>query len=190
MSSGLLSTETIRVSGVGYGAGTRDIPQVPNLLRIIVGEVDDGAKEEMVVIEANIDDMNPEIHPYVIGKLLEAGAADAWLTPVIMKKGRPGVIISVLAQAPLGDALSAVIFAETTTIGIRSYSVSRRALERAKRTVLTSLGEVTVKVIVTGGGERLVPEFEECRRLAGKHKLPLVQIYHTLERELHGLETR
>jgi pyridinium-3,5-bisthiocarboxylic acid mononucleotide nickel chelatase len=187
MSSGVLSMETLRVSGVGYGAGTKEIPQVPNLLRVIVGEIDDVSNEEMVVIEANIDDMNPEVHPYVIAKLLEAGAADAWLTPVIMKKGRPGTVLSVLAQAPMAESLSAIIFAETTTIGIRSYGVSRRILARAKRTVRTSLGDVSVKVIVSGGAERLVPEFEECRRLAERHKLPLVQIYRTLERELHDL---
>jgi uncharacterized protein (TIGR00299 family) protein len=188
MSSGVLSMESMRVSGVGYGAGTREIPQVPNLLRILIGDMEDGSKEKMVVIEANIDDMNPEIHPYVIGKLLDAGAADAWLTPVIMKKGRPGIVLSVIAGMPLADALSAIIFAETTTIGIRSYGVSRTILERATRRVKTSLGEVMVKVIATGGVERLVPEFEECRRLAEGHKLPLAQIYRTIEGEIHALE--
>lgn len=183
MSSGVLSTETVRVSAVGYGAGTKEIPQVPNLLRVMLGGIDDGMNESMVVIEANIDDMNPEIHPHVIGKLLEAGAADAWLTPVVMKKGRPGIVLSVLAQAPLADAITAIIFAETTTIGTRSYGVSRRVLGRAKRTLRTSLGDVTVKVILHGGIERLVPEFEECRRLAEAHKLPLVQVYRILEAE-------
>jgi uncharacterized protein (DUF111 family) len=144
----------------------------------------------MVVIEANIDDMNPEIHPYVIGRLLDAGAADAWLTPVIMKKGRPGIVLNVLSQAGRTDALTAIIFAETSTIGIRSYGVSRRTLARAKRIVRTSLGDVTVKVIISNGFERLVPEFEECRRLAEEGKIPLVQIYRILERELHGRDVR
>ncbi len=186
MSSGTLAAESIRAESIGYGAGTREIPQVPNLLRIIVGDIDDGAREEMVVIEANIDDMNPEIHPYVIGKLLEAGAADAFLVPVIMKKGRPGVVLTVLAAKPLVEILSSVIFAQTTTIGVRTYGVSRRVLPRIQRTVKTSLGNVTVKVISAGGGERLVPEFEECRRLAGEKNLPLVEIYRRLEGELSG----
>jgi uncharacterized protein (TIGR00299 family) protein len=186
MSSGVLSMETMRVSSVGYGAGTREIPQVPNLLRIMLGEMDEGVNEEMVVIEA----MNPEIHPYVVGRLLDAGAADAWLSPVVMKKGRPGIVLSVLSQVSRTEALSALIFAETSTIGIRSYGVSRRTLARAKRVVRTSLGDVTVKVIISGGSERLVPEFEECRRVAEQRNLPLVQVYRTLELELHGLDGR
>ena len=184
MSSGTLSEESVRMESVGYGAGTREIPQVPNLLRIIVSHIDDGARGEMMVIEANIDDMNPEIHPYVIEKLLEAGAAEAFLVPVIMKKGRPGVVLTVLAAKPLVETLSSVIFAQTTTIGLRTYGVSRRVLTRVRRTVKTSFGNVMVKVVSVGGGERIVPEFEECRRLAVEKKLPLVEVYRRLEAEL------
>jgi uncharacterized protein (TIGR00299 family) protein len=184
MSSGVLSSETMRVSGVGYGAGTREIPQVPNLLRVIIGELADGEREEMAVIEVNIDDMNPEIQPYVVGKLLEAGASDAWLAPVIMKKGRPGIVLSVIAASPLVDSLASIIMRETTTLGVRTWGVSRRIQPRSSRTVKTSLGVVTVKVVSSGEGERLVPEFEECRRLAAETGLPLVEIYRRLGREL------
>lgn len=186
MSSGVLSAEAMRVSSIGYGAGTREIPQVPNLLRIVIADLDDGTGEEMVVLEANIDDMNPEIHPYVLGKLLEAGAADAWLTPVVMKKGRPGVMLSALAAPSLSETLAAIILSETTSIGVRGYGVSRRILERTSRTVKTSLGEVRVKEIASGGSKRLVPEFEECRRLAETHRIPLVQVYRLIERETGG----
>ncbi len=189
MSSGMLATEAMSVESVGYGAGTREIPQVPNLLRIMIGEVDDGSREEMTVIEANIDDMNPEIHPYVIAKLLEEGAADAYLVPVIMKKGRPGVVLTVLASKPLVEKLSSIIFAQTTTIGVRTYGVTRSILPRTRRTVKSSLGDVAVKVITMGGGERLVPEFEECRRIAMEKNLPLLEIYRRLEGELRDLGT-
>ncbi len=185
-SSGMLATESIRIESVGYGAGTREIPQVPNLLRIFTGEISDGAREEMVVIEANIDDMNPEIHPYVIGKLLDSGAADAYLVPVIMKKGRPGVVLTAIAAPSLAQTVSSLILSETTTIGVRSHAVSRTIVAREIRTVETSLGAVSVKVITAGGGERLVPEFEECRRLAVAKNIPLLEIYRRLERELQN----
>lgn len=183
-SSGMLATESIRIESIGYGAGTREIPQVPNLLRIIIGEIGEGTREEMVVIEANIDDMNPEIHPYVLGKLLDAGAADAYLVPVIMKKGRPGVVLTLIAAASLLGKLTSLILSETTSIGVRSHSVSRTVLARETRIVKSSLGAVSVKVVSGGGSERLVPEFEECRRLAVEKNLPLVEIYRRLEREL------
>lgn len=189
MSSGMLATESISVESVGYGAGTREIPQVPNLLRILIGRLDDGSREEMAVIEANIDDMNPEIHPYVITKLLEEGAADAYLVPVIMKKGRPGVVLTVLAAKPLVEKLTAIIFAQTTTIGVRTYGVSRSVLPRTQRVVKTSFGEITVKAVTVGDGERLVPEFEECRRIADRLNLPLVEIYRRLELELAARRT-
>jgi uncharacterized protein (TIGR00299 family) protein len=188
MSSGTLSTEAMRVESIGYGAGTREIPQLPNLLRIMVGEIDDGAREEMVVVEANIDDMNPEIHPHVVGKLLAAGAADAYLVPVIMKKGRPGIVLTVLASKSLVDPLSSIIFAETTTIGIRTHPVSRQILARKRRTVSTTLGNVAVKVVSAGEGERLVPEFEECSRVAAEKNLPLVEVYRRIEAELAGMK--
>lgn len=184
MSSGVLTAEAIRPESVGYGAGTREMPQIPNLLRVLIGEIDEGAGEEMAVIEATIDDMNPEIHPHVIARLLEAGAADAFLTPVVMKKGRPGVVLTVTAPVPMAGKLTSVVFRETTTIGVRTHRVSRRVLARESRRVKTSLGEVTVKVIAPGPGERLVPEYEECARIAAEHRLPLVEVYRRLEGEL------
>lgn len=119
-SSGVLSTERIRVETIGYGAGTREMKEVPNLLRIMIGTLESGSSEDDVVaVETNIDDMNPEIYPYVIDRLMAAGAHDAYLIPVIMKKGRPGIVLSLLTERRKMKDLLPIIFSETSTIGVR-----------------------------------------------------------------------
>jgi len=187
LSSGTLSTEEITVSDVGYGAGTREIPQVPNLLRILVGGLRPDAGAEMVLMETAIDDMNPEIYPFVVEQLMAAGAADAYLVPVIMKKGRPGIVLTVLAERSLIDPLSAIVFSHTTTIGVRMHPVSRITLERAQKKVMTPFGEVSVKSVVSGGVERLVPEFEECRRISLREKISIVEVYHRISAGTGGV---
>lgn len=185
MSRGVLSTEHLKVEQIGYGAGTWEIPQVPNLLRIMIATLPQVFDtDEVVMIETNIDDMNPEIYPYVLEKLLGAGANDAYLVPIIMKKGRPGILLSTLvARSKLDDVLQ-VLFAQTTTIGVRILPTERRKLQREQREVRTRLGVVKVKVIIFNSNERLVPEYEECKRLADAHALPLLQVYRILEVEL------
>jgi uncharacterized protein (TIGR00299 family) protein len=186
MSRGVLSTEALKIEHIGYGAGTREIPQVPNLLRIMIGEFSEAqAGDSLVMVEANIDDMNPEIYPYVIEKLLASGANDAFLVPVIMKKGRPGILLSVLVERGKMDNAIGVIFAQTTTIGVRIIPTERKKLQREVREVQTTFGKVKVKAIVLDGKERLVPEYEECRRLAEEKRMPLVEIYRILELTLH-----
>lgn len=189
LSSGVMTDESVTVGSVGYGAGTREIPGVPNLLRIMIGTVPDGGAGRMLLVEANIDDMNPEIAPFVVERLMEAGAADAWTAPVIMKKGRPGIILSALAPAERLDAVTGIFLSQTTTIGVRVTEVSRRVLPRQERTIRTSLGPVRVKVIVSDGIERVVPEFEECRRVALERKIPLHEVYRRIEREAEGHST-
>ncbi len=185
MSRGVLSTEQLKIEHIGYGAGTREIPQVPNLLRIMIAELPQAYDtDELVMIETNIDDMNPEIYPYVLEKLLAAGANDAYLVPIIMKKGRPGVLLSTLAARSKMDDVLQVIFAQTTTIGVRILPTERRKLQRETREVQTKLGSVKVKVIILDGKERLVPEYEECKRLAEAYKMPLVEVYKMVESEL------
>ena len=120
---------SLRQSAVGYGAGSRDLEAVPNLLRVRLGE-SERPSEDMVLIEANIDDMNPEVYGYLFEELLKRGARDVYATPVFMKKGRPGNVLSVLADATKLDELSATILRETTTIGLRYHSVLRRILDR------------------------------------------------------------
>ncbi len=185
LSSGTLAAESLRVSAVGYGAGTREIPGVPNLLRIMIGEMDTGSSaDEAIVVESNIDDMNPEIFPAVVEQLIAAGAHDAYLIPVIMKKGRPGILLSALTPREKLDGVVKIFFLQTSTIGVRMYPVSRKKLARSQREVRTTLGVVKAKSIVVDGRERLVPEFEECRRVAAEKGIPLIEVYRTLEREL------
>ncbi|MBI3111671.1 MAG: nickel pincer cofactor biosynthesis protein LarC [Ignavibacteriales bacterium] len=185
LSEGVLSLERLTIHAIGYGSGTRDIQETPNLLRIFVGELDPGyGSDELVTIETNIDDMNPEILPHVVEKLLAAGAQDAYLVPVIMKKGRPGFLFSTLVERSRVDGILAVLFRETTTLGVRMHAVERRKLARGQKQVLSSLGTVMVKAVVNDGRERLVPEFEECKRLATEKNLPLIEVYRILEKEL------
>ena len=161
---------------VGYGAGRRDLEAIPNLLRLRLGERV-SASERVLLIEANIDDMNPEVYGYLFDRLLEQGASDVYATPVLMKKGRPGNVLSVLAPAGRLDELAAIVLRETTTIGLRYYEVERRVLERQIRTVATPYGEVGVKFSCIDGRRRAAPEYEDCARLAQEHQVPLLSVY-------------
>ncbi len=186
-SQGILSAEQVKVGSIGYGAGTRELEGVPNVLRVMIGEMAAGEETDRIVsIETNIDDMNPEMHPYIVETLLAAGARDAYLTPVVMKKGRPGVVLTVLAEPSVIDTMTAIIFRETTSIGVRMQTMSRRKLVRGQKTVHTSLGSVIVKSIIRDGKEQLVPEFEECKRIATEKHLPLIDVYRTLEKEVES----
>ena len=186
LSQGMLTTEKIRISAVGYGAGGREIEQLPNLLRVFIGTLDpDYLADEIVSLETNIDDMNPEIYPYVIEKLLTAGAHDAYMIPIVMKKGRPAIILSVLVERSKIDRCLDILFRETTTLGIRIQPVERKILPRSTKQVQTSFGIVSVKVIILEGKEQLRVEFEECKRIAAEKKLPLAAVYRKLEQELN-----
>jgi uncharacterized protein (TIGR00299 family) protein len=185
LSSGTLSQERIRVEKIGYGAGSRELEKVPNLLRVMIGELESQYdQDEIVTVETNIDDLNPEVYPYVIDRLLSVGAHDAYLVPVIMKKGRPGILLSILANKANLDAVLSVVYSETTTLGVRIQSVDRRKLQRTYKEINTSLGTVKAKAVVTDGVERLVPEFEECKRIAVEKKLSLLEVYRILESEM------
>ena len=183
-SSGILKSEQIKVESVGYGAGTREIPQVPNLLRVMIGELIVSYEEDEVVsVETNIDDMNPEIYPYVIEQLLASGAHDAYVFPLIMKKGRPGILLSALVPRSKLDTTLNIFFTQTTTLGVRIQPVERRKASRQQRDVQTQFGMVTAKMVSYNGTERLVPEFEECKRIATEKNIPLLQVYKMLETE-------
>ena len=166
----------LRQTAVGYGAGSRDLEAVPNLLRVRLGE-SERPSEDMVLIEANIDDMNPEVYGYLFEELLERGARDVYATPAFMKKGRPGNVLSVLADAAKLDELSAIILRETTTIGLRYHSVLRRILDREIRSVDTPFGTIRVKFSHLDGRHRAAPEYEDCARLAREHQVPLLSVY-------------
>jgi uncharacterized protein (TIGR00299 family) protein len=166
---------------IGYGAGTKQFAEFPNCLRLMLGEErsisSEDARQDVVVIEANIDDMNPQNFAYVIEKLLQAGALDVFTVPVQMKKGRPGQLLQVLAPSDAVDALSRVIFQETTTIGVRKYGVERKTLDREFVEVETEYGKVKIKVSKLGGEiVNFAPEFDDCVRLARDNNVPLKRI--------------
>jgi hypothetical protein len=180
-----LDVERLNVVSIGYGAGSRDLGKIPNLLRVLIGDLESHHDRDAVVcIETNIDDMNPELYPYVIETLLSAGARDAYLVPVVMKKGRPGIVLSVLVDHAGVDAALKVIFRETSSIGVRMQTMERKKLVRSMKEMQTSFGIVRVKAIVNDGKEVQIPEFEECKRIAIEKGLSLRDVYRTLESEL------
>ncbi len=168
----------MRTSAIGYGAGDRDFSGRANLLRVVVGEQSQATETtEVFVIEANIDDMNPQIASHVRERLLEAGALDVTLAPVYMKKDRPGFMISVLAKPEDREELGALLFPETTTLGIRMHAAQRRVLERTWRQVTTKFGNVRVKVASENGSVRnFTPEYDDCRKIALEEGVPLKDV--------------
>lgn len=161
---------------IGYGAGGWDL-DFPNVLRVHVGELEEAEEAQMLVIEANIDDLNPQIYEYVMEKLLALGARDVWMTPIIMKKSRPATMLSVLAEGPLMESIAACLFAETSTIGLRHYPVQRQIADRVTKKITTPWGEASVKVSSYQNKIcNIAPEFEDCRKLAEEHNIPLKQI--------------
>jgi len=174
----------MKIEKIGYGAGARDFAQHPNVLRITVGEsraeanAGEGARatrsETISILEANLDDLNPQVFGYVMDRLLEAGALDVFGTPIQMKKNRPGTLLTVLAKPEAADKLSRIIFAETTTLGVRRREEVRQTLARRWETVGTKFGEVRIKVASLNGSiSNYAPEYEDCRRIAEAQRVPL-----------------
>ncbi len=171
----------IRISSVGYGAGARNLRDSANVLRITIGEATDDDSldnaDSIKVIEANLDDLNPQVFGYVIDRLLAEGALDAFGTPVQMKKGRPGIVLTVLARAEDEQRMAEIIFNETTTIGLRIREENRQTLRREWLPVETPWGEVRIKIARFGDKiTNYAPEFEDCRRIAGEHDVPLKSV--------------
>jgi uncharacterized protein (TIGR00299 family) protein len=163
---------------IGYGAGGRELPEMPNMLRVFIGETAGAYEQDTVsIIEANIDDMDPRIYEYVMERLFKAGAVDVWLTPIVMKKSRPGVTLSVMADASKTSSLVDIIMGETTTFGVRIYEAGRRKLIREFKEVGTKYGKVSVKVGLVGGkAVKAVPEYEDVKAAAMKSGRPLREI--------------
>lgn len=165
---------------VGVGAGSAE-RAIPNVLRLFLGDDRTGAEEgceELVVLETNLDDMNPEFCEYLSARLFAAGALDVWLVPVQMKKGRPGIVLHVLAAPGEAEELRALIFAESTTLGLREHRVARYALARETLTVMVEGEAIRVKVGRRGGrAVQAAPEYEDCRRVAERTGRPLKEIY-------------
>jgi uncharacterized protein (TIGR00299 family) protein len=164
----------MRIARAGYGAGGRDLATQPNVLRVILGEPTGASEATLVsVIEAHIDDLSPEVLAYAAERLLEAGALDVALQPLVMKKGRPGTLLRVLADTADRERLAQLVFAETSTFGLRIYEAERRV--EARRFVEVSTPHGTVRVKVSGSGA-FAPEYEDCRRLALASGVPLKQV--------------
>lgn len=169
----------LRVLAVGYGAGTRQLDDRPNLLRLILGETDAGLeRDEMVLLETNVDDGNPEFYEFAMERLFAAGARDVFLSPLQMKKNRPGTLVRVLCEPGDRDALAAILLSETSAIGVRFSTVGRFKLPRQVITVSTEFGDVRVKVARTPDGrENLAPEYDDCATRARAASVPLKAVY-------------
>ena len=174
---------TLRVEKIGYGIGSRVLPNRPNVLRAVLGEMDASASspyltDTVVRVETNLDDLSPEIAGAVLNRLMDAGALDAALLPIQMKKNRPGVQLSVLCEEAALEKIAALLFAETTAFGIRMDRVERWKLERRFETVATPFGEITVKLGLRGGEiVQVAPEFESCRAASERSGQPLRAVY-------------
>jgi len=168
----------MNVDRIAYGAGDQDFPGTPNVLRLMIGEPATPWEEDMsVVIETNIDDMNPQLYDYVAEKLMRQGAQDVYFTPITMKKGRPAVLLSVLTDRAGVDSMLDILFRETTSIGVRIQDVHRKKLSREITEVDTRYGKIRLKVSKRGEEVFTVtPEYEDCKKIAESRQLPLKQI--------------
>jgi uncharacterized protein (TIGR00299 family) protein len=190
LASGFGPLPPMKVNRIGYGAGERDFPGHSNLARLFVGERVEAVEgrsgapggELVSVIEANVDDMSPQLYGHFLEQALAAGALDVTCTATQMKKNRPGLTISILCEPERGDAFSQLLFAETTTIGVRIHEARRKVLERELVTVETPYGAVTVKVARREGKVvNVAPEFDACQRLAAEKSVPLKQVMMAAE---------
>ena len=165
----------------GHGAGTKDLPDRANVLRAVLGvtAATGGDTESITVIEANIDDMNPELYPPLMDALMSAGARDVFLTPIVAKKGRPGHLISVMCDADRADALTAIVFSGSKTIGVRMRTESRVCLDRTFQIAHTEFGDVRVKVAWRHGHKNVAPEFEDCRQRATERGTTVLAVYES-----------
>lgn len=185
----------MKIEKSAYGAGSRDFADHPNVLRIVIGE--DGAtlaaktdSDTIAILEANLDDLNPQVFGYVMDRLLEDGALDAFGIPVQMKKNRPGTLLTVLCKPSDADQLSQLLFSETTTLGVRRRDESRRTLARRWESVRTQWGEVRIKIAsMNGTVTNYAPEYEDCRRIAADMHVPLKTVMQEATRAYAKGET-
>jgi uncharacterized protein (TIGR00299 family) protein len=185
------SLPLMKIQKSGYGAGSHVIQSHANLLRIIVGEAEEKGSDKIVLVETNIDDMNPEFYDHVMEQLFTVGALDVYYTPVMMKKNRPAVKISVLVPPIKREAVSHILLTETSTFGVRFSEVDRIILNRQSIEVQTPYGKVAVKVGSTAGQMmHFSPEYENCKQIARKKKIPVKTVYDTVlrfaEKKLKG----
>ncbi|HWZ81335.1 MAG TPA: nickel pincer cofactor biosynthesis protein LarC [Terriglobales bacterium] len=180
------SFPAMKIEKAAYGAGTRDFHDHPNVLRLTIGEADDThvSRETITVLEANLDDLSPQVLAYASEKLLAEGALDVFSIPVQMKKGRPGSLLTVLCKIDDADRLTKLIFTETTTLGVRRREEQRQTLARRWETVKTSWGDVRIKIASMNGSiSNYAPEYEDCRALAEANHVPLKTVIEAAMRQ-------
>jgi uncharacterized protein (TIGR00299 family) protein len=172
------------MGAIGYGAGTKDFSDRPNLFRLVIGtQTLSSSQEEMVVIETNIDNMNPEYYDYVVERLFAAGARDVFLSPIQMKKNRPATLLRVIAEPKDRDTLARIVLTETSTLGVRYYPVGRIILKRSSQRLKTRYGTIAVKVAeAPDGTKRVAPEYDDLKRIAVAKKIPLKLLYDEVVR--------
>ncbi len=178
------SLPELKTDRVGYGAGGKNLKEMPNALRIILGELSiaNELKKEIFVLETNIDDMNPEFYDVVMEKLFQAGAVDVFLTPIIMKKNRPATKLSVLTQQQNVEMLANEVLKNTTSFGIRFYPVERVMLEREFQEIETVLGKVKVKIGKRDGEIcHISPEYEHCKKISREQGIPIKKVYEEIQ---------
>jgi hypothetical protein len=170
----------MKIEKSGYGAGSRDFPGHPNVVRLTIGETSltgrasKTASDTITVLEANLDDLNPQVFGYVVDQLFEEGALDAFAVPAQMKKSRPGTLLTVLCKPEDAAKLTQLIFGETTTLGIRKRDETRQTLARRWENVRTPWGDVRIKIAsMNGSVTNYAPEYEDCRRIATENHVPL-----------------
>ncbi|HNY15664.1 MAG TPA: LarC family nickel insertion protein, partial [Bacteroidales bacterium] len=175
------STQAVRISRTGYGVGHKDHPEIPNLLRVSLGETVSlsATGHKALLIESNIDDMNPEFYDHVSERLFKAGASDVYFSQIIMKKGRPGVVLKVICETHLEDVMKEIIFRESTTLGIRIFEFRKETLAREFGKINTQYGEMTVKKsFYENVPVSVKPEYEECKRIAAENGIPVKEVYN------------
>jgi hypothetical protein len=181
LSSGFGEMPAMKIEKIGIGAGSKDFKDKPNVLRLFIGNqwptTTNQGSEKVTVIETNIDDMNPQVYEYVMEKLLKIGALDVYLTHILMKKGRPGIKLTVLCSEEKKEDLMKIILKETSTIGLRFYELKRKVLQREIKVIDTKFGKVRVKFSRLGDDIlKVTPEYEDCKKIAKKLNIPLIDI--------------
>lgn len=185
LGEGLRTNPEMKTLQIGYGAGSNDNPGIPNLLRIFIGETTPGTdSDEMWIVETNIDNMPGEILGYVMDKLFQVGAVDVYFTSIQMKKGRPGIIISIIVSELNLLSVESALFNQTTTFGIRKYKVIRKVLTREFKELDSPLGKIKIKIGTFDGNIKSIsPEYEDCKRIAEEKGIPLKQVYSIISKE-------
>jgi len=175
------STQAVKITRTGYGVGHKEHPDIPNLLRVSLGETasNSATGHKALLIESNIDDMNPEFYDHISERLFKAGASDVYFSQIIMKKGRPGVVLKVICETGIEDAVKDIIFKESTTLGIRIFEFRKETLAREFGKISTVYGEITIKKsFYENLPVSVKPEYEDCKRIASETGVPVKEVYN------------